>query len=284
MLAPVSAETLLNAAPSSLQRRCVNTRSMFAKAARHLKIVGALTMREMVTRFGREGLGFAWMVAEPLCFCFGVMILWSFTKPAYEHGIRLAPFIMTGYMSLILIRHLIAILSSALKSNIGILYHRDVKPMHIFTARILLEIGGTTIAFIIVYLVLFAIGETNAPTNYLNLYGGWLLLCWVAVGFALVLTGLAMRFEVFERLLSLISYLMIPLSGAFAMVAWLPPKYQEVILLIPFVHGVEMLRSGVFSEFTPTYFDPPYALLCGAMLNLLGLAMIAGASDRLADE
>jgi len=64
---------------------------MFAKAARHLKIVGALMMREMATRFGREGLGFAWIVGEPLLFCFGVMILWSFTKSPYEHGIRLAP-------------------------------------------------------------------------------------------------------------------------------------------------------------------------------------------------
>lgn len=275
---------LLLGALSSLQRRCVNTRSMFAKAARHLKIVGALMMREMATRFGREGLGFAWIVGEPLLFCFGVMFLWAATKPEYEHGVRLIPFVMTGYMSLILIRHLIGALASALQSNLGLLYHRKVSPMHIFTSRAMIEIGGTTAAFVIVYLVLLAMGEVQLPHDYLTLYVGWTLLCWVSVGFALVLTGLAMRYDVFERLIGLISYLLIPLSGAFSMVAWLPPDFQKFILLIPFVHGVEMVRAGVFDEFTPTYFDVGYALLCGAVFNLLGLAMIAGARDRIAVE
>lgn len=99
-------------------------------------------MREMATRFGREGLGFAWIVGEPLLFCFGVMILWSATKPEYEHGVRLIPFVMTGYMSLILIRHLIGALSSALQANLGLLYHRKISPIHIFASRAMIEIGA----------------------------------------------------------------------------------------------------------------------------------------------
>lgn len=241
-------------------------------------------MREMATRFGREGLGFAWIVGEPLLFCFGVLILWTATKPEYEHGVRLAPFVMTGYMSLILIRHLIGSLASALQANLGLLYHRTVTPMHIFTARAMIEIGGTTAAFVIVYLVLVAVGEVSLPHDYLTLYVGWGVISWVGVGFALVLTGLAMRYDVFERLIGLISYLLIPLSGAFTMVAWLPPGVQKVMLMIPFVHGVEMVRAGVFDEFTPTSFDVGYALLFGAVFNLLGLAMIAGARDRIAVE
>jgi capsular polysaccharide transport system permease protein len=30
------------------------------------RVVGALIIREIYTRFGRESLGFAWIVAEPL--------------------------------------------------------------------------------------------------------------------------------------------------------------------------------------------------------------------------
>ena len=32
------------------------------------RVVGALLIREIYTRFGRESLGFAWIVAEPLVF------------------------------------------------------------------------------------------------------------------------------------------------------------------------------------------------------------------------
>ena len=138
---------------------------MFEPLIRHFRILGALIMREMATRFGREGLGFAWVVGEPLVFCFGVILLWSLTKPAYEHGVRLAPFVMTGYMSLILTRHLIGLLGSALQSNLGLLYHRQIAPLHIFGARIILELGGATTAFIIVYLVLIALRQVGLPHN-----------------------------------------------------------------------------------------------------------------------
>lgn len=241
-------------------------------------------MREMNTRFGREGLGFAWVIGEPLIFCFGIMILWTLTKPAYEHGIRIAPFVMTGYMSLILLRHMISSLSSALQANQGLLYHRNISAIHIFSARVLLELGGTTAAFMVVYFVLLSLGQVSTPSNYLLLYGGWLILTFIGVGFALVLAGLAMRYEAFERVIGLIAYLLVPLSGAFVMAAWLPPEYRQVLLYIPFVHGIEMIRAGVFSEFTETHYSIAYAITFGAIFNIIGLILIAGARDRLSGD
>lgn len=253
---------------------------MVAFFTRNARIVGALIMREIVTRYGREGLGFAWLIAEPLVFCFGVMLLWSFTKPAYEHGIRLAPFVMTAYMSLILIRHLISYLSGALQANIGLLYHRQIKPLHIYTARILMEVAGGAAAFFVVYVILFALGQVGAPYSYLLVYGGYLILAWTAAGFALILAGIAMRYEFFEKFIQLISYLMIPLSGAFAMVAWFPPAYQEMYLMIPFVHPIEMIRAGVFGEFVETHFNIGYPILLGTIMNIAGLLLIESARDR----
>lgn len=252
--------------------------------SRHSRILGALIVREMSTRYGRRGLGFAWLIAEPLMFCFGVLLLWTATKPAYEHGIRLAPFVMTGYMSLILTRHMIGLLGNALQSNLGLLYHRRITPLHFFVGRILLEFGGTSAAFLVVYGVLLALGQVSLPHDYLLLYVGWLLLAWVSCGFALMLAGLAMRYEIMERLVGLISYALLPISGVFFMVAWLPAAVRPIYLLIPFVHGVEMLRAGVFGEFVPTYYDPGYALAVGTIMNILGLLIIAGSRDRLETE
>ena len=254
---------------------------MFAALSRHFRIARALMMREMTTRFGREGLGMAWVIGEPLVFCLGVLVLWSFTKPAYEHGVRLAPFVMSGYMCLILIRHMIGALVNALQANLGLLYHRNVAPLHIFGARVMLEVVGTTAAFIVVYLVLLALGQVSLPRDYLLLYAGWFLLAWISMGFSLILTGLAMRYEMVERVVGLIGYLLIPLSGVFMMADWAPPQVREILLYVPFVHGVEMVRAGIFSEFIPTHYDAKYALMWGAIFNIFGLALIAGARDRI---
>ncbi|WP_309627519.1 ABC transporter permease [Brevundimonas sp.] len=252
--------------------------------SRQSRVISALIMREMTTRYGRQGLGFAWVIGEPLIFCFGVLILWTLTKPAYEHGVRLAPFVMTGYMSLILIRHFISLLASALQANLGLMYHRQVAPLHLLFSRALLELGGATAAFVVVYAVLLALKEVSLPHDYLLLYCGWLLLAWTALGFALVLTGLAMRYDIMERLVPVISYVLIPISGAFYMVSWMPASAREYIMLIPFVHGIEMVRAGVFGEFVPTYYNPAYAMFTGAIMNIMGLLIISSSRDRIEVE
>jgi capsular polysaccharide transport system permease protein len=262
---------------SGLERPLGFLASKCAGAANQFRILGALIMREMVTRYGRRGLGFLWLVGEPMMFCAGVMLLWSLTKPAYEHGVRLLPFVMTGYMSLVLIRHLIGLLTGAIAANSGLLYHRQIKPVHILLSRIILEMGGATLAYFLLYVALVFMGQVDVPHNFLLLYFGWIILAMNAVGIALILTGLAMRFEVFERLIGLISYAMIPLSGVFFMVSWVPPHLRDVYLMLPLVHGVEMMRSAVFGEFVDTYYNVPYALAWGAAMIIVGLLLIAHA-------
>ena len=93
-----------------------------------------------------------------------------------------------------------------------------------------------------------------------------------------------MRFDVMERLIGLIGYLILPLSGVFTMVAWLPDGFRKVLLILPFVHPVEMMRSAVFGEFVKTYYDIPYALAFGAVFNIVGLLLISSARHLIETE
>lgn len=252
--------------------------------SRHFRIIGALLMREMTTRFGREGLGFLWVIGEPLMFCFGVLIMWTLIKPAYEHGIRLGPLVMTGYMSLLMYRHMISFSIGALNANIGLLHHRQVGIMHIFFARNLMEFAGGTAAFVVVYVTLIAMGQVSLPADWLLLYGGWLMVAWTGLGIGLVFAGLSLRFEVMERLVPILTYAMIPLSGAFFMVSWLPAQYREPFLWVPFPNAIEMVRAGVFGEFVDTYYHADYALLSGGIMLFIGMILLAGAKNRVAIE
>ncbi|WP_269515459.1 ABC transporter permease [Brevundimonas subvibrioides] len=249
--------------------------------ARQTRIISALMIREMTTRYGRDGLGFAWIVLEPMSFCVGVLVLWSLTKPPFEHGIRLQAFSLTGYMCIILLRHMISYSFTAIQANVGLMHHRQVKPLHILISRNLLELGGTTATFVLVYFALYALGLIEVPANLLLAYCGWLMMAWVSVGLALLMTGLAIRFEPVERIVGLLTYVLIPLSGAFFMVSWLPPRAQEIILYLPFPHAVEMLRAGVFGPFVETHYDWFYALTIGMILNLVGLLLVATSRDQI---
>lgn len=248
--------------------------------SRNFRVIGALMMRETITRFGREGFGFLWLIGEPLLFCFGVLLMWSIIKPEYEHGIRLGPFVMTGYMSLLLFRHQIAYAMGAIQANIGLLHHRQIHVLHTYLARAALEFMGGTAAFVVVYICLIAAGQVSLPKDWGLLYGGWLLLGWLSTGLSITLAALALRFEIMERLVPVLSYALIPLSGAFFMVAWLPDQFQEMYLLVPLPHGIEMVRAGVFGEFVETHFNFAYAFAWGGIFNFAGMILLAGVQDR----
>jgi capsular polysaccharide transport system permease protein len=42
------------------------------------RIVRALTIREVLHRYGGENLGFFWVIGEPMTLTFGVMVLWTY--------------------------------------------------------------------------------------------------------------------------------------------------------------------------------------------------------------
>lgn len=248
---------------------------------RHARIVGSLMMREIITRFGREGLGFLWLIGEPLLFCVGVVIMWSFIKPQYEHGIRVTPFVMTGYMCLLMVRHMISYCLGAISANVGMLYHRQIQPVHIFAARGVLEFMGLTMAFITVYVALTALHLVDFPTNLLLLYSGWFILGYLSFGIGIFFAALAIEFEVMERLVPVMQYLMIPITGTFFMMGWFSQSVRQVLFWLPIPHAVEMVRGAVFGEFVAVYYAPWYPIAWGTVLLFIGLILVARSRHRL---
>src|SRR6201987_6391707 len=90
------------------------------------RVVGALLIREIYSRFGRESLGFAWIVAEPLVFAIPVLFVWRAVRDPNEHGISLMPFLWSGYLPLLLFRHLGDRILLFIRANVALLYHQRV--------------------------------------------------------------------------------------------------------------------------------------------------------------
>lgn len=257
----------------------------FADAAdTHRRIIWALLMRELSTRYGRNNIGFLWVICEPLVFAGAVSILWSVIKPAYEHGIRVVPFVVTGYMPLILVRQTVGFSVGVVRVNQALLYHRQITPLHLFVARFCIEALGITLAFVVIMMLLNLVGLMSPPKNLLMLYGGWFLLAWMSFGVATITGALSEIFEFLERFVQVTTYILIPLSGAFYMAAWLPPKFREGVMILPFIHCFELIRGGCFGEFVTIYYNIPYAVAWAACLTLAGLVLVQFVRGRVEVE
>jgi capsular polysaccharide transport system permease protein len=203
-----------------------------------------------------------------------VLLLWTAIKPPFEHGIRIIPFVVTGYMPIILVRHMVTHAMNCVRANSALLYHRGITVLHLFTSRLVLEFVSVTLAFVIVVAVLGLFGLMTPPEQLHLAYFGWLLLAWTAFALAMGLAALAELYEIVERFVGVLTYILVPLSGTFYMAAWLPQDFREAALWLPFLHTVEMIRDGFFGSSVRTYYDPGYVAVVAAILTVLGLVLL----------
>ncbi|WP_264586035.1 ABC transporter permease [Sphingobium sp. B7D2B] len=236
------------------------------------RVIGALLMREVLTRFGRHNIGFLWLFVEPMMFTLGVTALWTATKTVHGSDLPIVAFAITGYSSILLWRNMPSRCILAINPNLSLMYHRQVRIIDIFLARILLEAVGATISFVVLTLFFSFLGWLSLPEDVLQVIFAWLMLAWFGAALALFLGALSEISETTEKLWHPASYLLFPLSGAAFLVDALPKAAQEYVLYLPMVHGVEYLREGYFgSGFNPHY-DMGYMALCNLTLTVLALA------------
>jgi len=238
-----------------------------------IRVIWALVLREILTRYGRENIGFLWIIGEPILFCAGVTIVWTAMRPSHEHGLPMTAIVITGYVPLTMWRHSISRAVKAFESNASLLFHRQVSPLDIILARVTLETSGTLMAGGIVVVGAMIVGMMDAPVDLGLVYLGLFYHIVLCFAFALIIASLSEISDIVEKSISIISYLSIPFSGAFTMVDWVPVSFQSALLWSPSVHNVEMIRAGQFGPIAHAHYNIYYDTWITALLLFIGLSL-----------
>ena len=224
--------------------------SFFRSLVIQSRVLHALLMRELITRYGRDNLGVLWMVGEPMIFTLGVTTLWSAAGLAHGGtGIPIVAFAVTGYSSVLMWRNATSQCSAGIEQNKPLLFHRSVLIIDVFLTRIALEIVGASSSFIFLSFFFIFIGWMPVPDNLLLVLAGWFMLAWFGSSLALLVGGGTAFSPLVHRLWHPIAYLLFPLSGAAFMVEWMPKKFQDLLMYLPMVHGVDNAQVRLFPDF-----------------------------------
>lgn len=235
------------------------------------RIILALMLRDMMMRYGRNNIGFVWVILEPMLLTAGVMVIWTVTMGSEKYGIKLVEFILTGYMPLTMWRHLTNSMIMLFRRSAPLLYHRRITLFDIIGAKLGLEFIGTTAAFLTVWGALYLGGMAAGIAKLDLLIIGWLMMAWLASASALIIAALTEMSEAAEKFVQPVQYLSIPISGAFSMVDWLPAWAQNALLLNPMVHCYEVVRAGYFGDTVVTYYWPGYFSAWAFVLTAMGI-------------
>jgi ABC-2 type transport system permease protein/capsular polysaccharide transport system permease protein len=248
------------------------------------RVLAALLVRELLTRYGRHNIGFLWLFVEPMMFTLGVTALWTATKATHGSDLPIVAFALTGYSSVLLWRNMPSRCIGALEANLSLMYHRNIRALDIYLARILIEFSGATISFFSLTLMFLAIGWIEQPEDFLTIFGGWMLIAWFGGALAVTLGALSYEYELVDKFWHPASYLLFPLSGAAFLVSALPPLARELVLYIPVVHGVEMIREGFFGSKVEAIYDAGYVVTCSLVLSVTALILVRWVEKRLTPQ
>jgi capsular polysaccharide transport system permease protein len=246
-----------------------------------LDVIGALVMRELHSRFGRNNIGYLWMIGEPLLLATVIGALHFFQPGHMGSSMPPVAFSLVGYCIFIIFRGIFNRAESILESSLPLMYHRMISVLNLSLARAVVEAAGCITTFVLLYSITILIGFADLPARPLIAIAGIAAIIWISFALGLNVTAITQDRPTLGRLVHPISYFMMPLSGAFFAVEWLPPNLQRFMDWNPMCNAFEIIRYGMFETASDQHLFPGYLIACCAFLTYTGLIGIRRVRNRI---
>lgn len=251
------------------------TRPLYDAFQTQMRVIGALIMRELHTRFGRENIGYLWLIAEPMMLASVIGSLhMSGGHSAYGSDIQPLPFTIVGYTTFIVFRGIVNRAEGAIEVNAPLLYHHMVTIVDIVLSRAVIEVAGCLLAYAILTIILTGLGLSQFPVRPIYTILAFMYISWVSIFHALIITAISHDNRTVGRLVHPYAYFMIPLSGAFFRMAWVPEPYRSLLLWSPLPHVLEIARYGQFRDADLKYVDFVYLTGVCMFFTWVGLTLV----------
>lgn len=251
-------------------------RASFAAGLRdQSRITGALILREVHLRYGRDNIGYLWMIGEPMMLaCVITLIHVAEASTRYTSDILPAPFAIIGYTTFIIFRNIFNKAEGVVEHNAPLFYHRKISIIDILLSRAIVDYVGCFATTIILLTLAVATGYASTPVRPLYLLVASLLMFWWSFALALIAVSLTHGSETLGRQMHVLSYFSIPISGAFWQMSWLPPTFRDWLQWFPMPLIFEQARYGYFRSASSEFVRPGYVVAWCAVLTYVGLFLV----------
>lgn len=239
-------------------------------------VLRALVVRELQSRYGRNNIGYLWVIAEPLMLASVITTLHAVTTQGHSDGSGFSPytFTATGYTLFIIFRGCYNRAEGAIHGSEALLYHSMIKPFDIMLSKALVESLSCFAALSILQAIGIIIGQAELPARPLYLFLGAFLISWWGFALSLLVAAYTYHNYVLSRLVHPTSYFAIPLSGAFITMTFLPPWARPYMAWNPMMAIFETARYGQFLGASGDYTNIGYTVAVCSGLTYWGLIAI----------
>lgn len=211
----------------------------------------ALFMREVLARTTEDRMGWFWMLGEPMMFIAFMVSLRTFLGRTREIiGAEFIPWLIIGLTGFFLVRNGITRGMSAIKANQALFAYRQIKVIDPLLVRHAMEGLLQTIVLLILSGLAVLVSLAGAlPDDVLGVAFQWLSLWLLGLGVTLVVSVVVRLVPDLERILKMMTFPLLILSGVIIPLHRFPPAILEYLLYNPIAHGLELLRARYFDGY-----------------------------------
>jgi capsular polysaccharide transport system permease protein len=239
--------------------------------ALQLRIIGALMLREMRTRFGQYRFGYAWAFIEPLAQIGILSTVFYVTGARPTLGSSFETFFLTGFVAFSFFRDPAAQAAHSITANRALLSFPPVRNMDTVLARISLEVITNISALFFVICIFIFLEIPIYPDNPIRFAEGFLAMSVLGGGLGIFNAVISTMFKPWMMMFGWFMRIQYFASGVFFVPERLPAAAAEILKWNPATQGVIIVREGFYRGYRSYMLVEYLPFVVGGALALTGL-------------
>jgi capsular polysaccharide transport system permease protein len=237
------------------------------------RLLLAVMLRDVKTRFGGSEWGFLLAIAWPLIHVLVLLLVATAMGRTAPYGDSVALWYATGVVPFMAFSYMSRFLSLGVVLNKPLLSFPIVKVTDLLFARAIVEVLSAGVVILILFAIFFAYGIEFLPRNIVQASLALMSMILLGLGFGVLSAIISAANPFFVTGYAILLVIFYMSSGIMFVPDVLPEAIRTPLSYLPWVQGVEWMRSAYYDNFGTAVLDREYLVSWGVVSLVLGLGL-----------
>lgn len=249
-----------------------------------LRVIVALMVREMGTRFGRSAGGYLWAVAQPLGGIVLLSVAFSLALRAPPIGSSFMLFYATGIVPFTIFNTMSKGVAAAISSNKGLLIYPVVTALDAVLAKFALSFMTNLLIAVVLYVGIILAADLYVVLDLAMVALAFVLASLLGLGVGTLNCVLFGFFPTWKNVWAVLTRPLFIVSGIFFTYESVPQAFQAVLWWNPLVHVIGVMRAGFYGTYHPAFVSLPYVLGIALATFVIGGYLVRRHTSHLIEQ
>lgn len=252
---------------------CWNSISLMLSLKRQARVVYALMLRNVRTRFFGHGLGYLVAISWPLVHISIIILLYSYMGRLAPYGESSIVFFATGTIPFMIFSYLSRFMMLSVMATKPLLAFPDVKVIDVLISGAVLEVLSSFTVVIILIACASLLDINFWPRDIVEAYSALGASIMLGIGFGILNGVIALALPLWSTVYVLLTILLWVTSGVVFVTSSLPESLRNIASYYPTLLIVEWSRSAYYDGYGDQILDKYYVIYFALTLIFIGLLL-----------